>query len=120
MRSLFKIPLYSDVHEKTCAHKQVQALQFEWAWQHPEKSLALREAVADLKSTVKRAGLTGAKGKVAFLGVFPTVLNGHSCFFFLPRQCKYGSYNHFLISVMSYAVMNFPLRFFYITSSIVS
>jgi len=43
---------------------QVQALQFEWAWQHPEKSLAVREAIAALKGTVKIAGFTGAKGKV--------------------------------------------------------
>ncbi len=43
---------------------QVQALQFEWAWQHPEKSKALRDLVAELKGTRKSAGITGAKGKV--------------------------------------------------------
>ena len=43
---------------------QVQALQFEWAWQHPEKSKAVRDDVAALVASCKRAGLSGAKGKV--------------------------------------------------------
>ena len=42
----------------------MQALQFEWAWQHPEKSKAVRDDVAALVSSCKRAGLSGAKGKV--------------------------------------------------------
>ncbi|BDA45873.1 probable structure-specific endonuclease subunit SLX1 at N-terminal half [Coccomyxa sp. Obi] len=46
---------------------KVQALQFEWAWQHPEKSLAVRDLVAELKGTRKSAGLTGAKGKLRLL-----------------------------------------------------
>lgn len=43
---------------------QVQALQFEWAWQHPEKSKAVRDDMAALVATCKKAGLSGAKGKV--------------------------------------------------------
>lgn len=43
---------------------QVQALQFEWAWQHPEKSKAVRDLVAELKGTRKSASINGAKGKV--------------------------------------------------------
>ena len=39
---------------------QVQALQFEWAWQHPDKSKALREAYA----SIRKADLKGARGKV--------------------------------------------------------
>ena len=39
---------------------QVQALQFEWAWQHPDKSKALREAYAGIRKT----DLKGARGKV--------------------------------------------------------
>ena len=42
---------------------QIQALQFEWAWQHPEKSKAVREDVAALMASRKRAGIMGAKGK---------------------------------------------------------
>lgn len=37
---------------------QVSALQFEWAWQHPNKSLAVREAAKGLRS------LSGTGGKV--------------------------------------------------------
>ena len=39
---------------------QVQALQFEWAWQHPDKSKALREAYA----AIRKVDLKGARGKV--------------------------------------------------------
>ena len=42
------------------AGAQIHALQFEWAWQHPQKSLAVREEAAALK----KASLNGAKGKV--------------------------------------------------------
>ena len=43
---------------------QVQALQFEWAWQNPHRSRYLKQAIAQLKA--KRA-LNGAKGKVLLL-----------------------------------------------------
>lgn len=43
----------------------MQALQFEWAWQHPEKSKAVRDDVTALVASCKRAGLSGAKGKVS-------------------------------------------------------
>ena len=42
------------------ANAQIHALQFEWAWQHPQKSLAVREEAATLKKTA----LNGAQGKV--------------------------------------------------------
>lgn len=32
---------------------QVEALQFEWAWQHPSKSLAVKEAAARIPSSVR-------------------------------------------------------------------
>ncbi len=51
---------------------QVQALQFEWAWQHPEKSKAVRDLVAQLKGTRKSAAsITGAKGKVICMSNMP-------------------------------------------------
>jgi len=38
---------------------QVEALQFEWAWQHPKKSKIVREAIAVEGPTKKRAGWQG-------------------------------------------------------------
>jgi structure-specific endonuclease subunit SLX1 len=43
---------------------QVQALQFEWAWQHPEKSKAARPVAAALKKHQKY----GPAGKVGWGG----------------------------------------------------
>eukprot|EP00878_Enallax_costatus_P022135 GHUV01023474.1.p1 GENE.GHUV01023474.1~~GHUV01023474.1.p1 ORF type:complete len:118 (+),score=19.66 GHUV01023474.1:744-1097(+) len=40
---------------------QVQALQFEWAWQHPEKSKVVRTVVAQLKASQRK----GLQGKVS-------------------------------------------------------
>ena len=42
---------------------QIQALQFEWAWQHPDKSKIVRDDVAALMASSKRPGIMGAKGK---------------------------------------------------------
>ena len=43
---------------------QVEALQFEWAWQHPEKSLAVRGALDG-----KRKARTSWKSRLALLEV---------------------------------------------------
>jgi hypothetical protein len=43
---------------------QVQALQFEWAWQHPERSLEVRPIAARLGRT-KRYGVAGKVGAAA-------------------------------------------------------
>ena len=39
---------------------QVQALQFEWAWQHPMVSIAVREAASKMSQQAQR----GVQGKV--------------------------------------------------------
>lgn len=50
---------------------QVQALQFEWAWQHPDKSKAARPIAKQLG----RSKMTGVKGKV---GMSATSSHQHS------------------------------------------
>ena len=49
---------------------QIQALQFEWAWQHPEKSKIVRDDVAALLASSKRPGIMGAKGKARITLLF--------------------------------------------------
>ena len=49
---------------------QIQALQFEWAWQHPEKSKIVRDDVAALMASCKRPGILGAKGKARVWALF--------------------------------------------------
>ena len=49
---------------------QIQALQFEWAWQHPEKSKIVRDDVAALMASTKRPGIMGAKGKARIWALF--------------------------------------------------
>ncbi|CAK0782989.1 hypothetical protein CVIRNUC_006184 [Coccomyxa viridis] len=48
---------------------KIQALQFEWAWQHPDKSKIVRDDVAALMASSKRPGIMGAKGKIKVLSV---------------------------------------------------
>lgn len=42
---------------------KVQALQFEWAWQHPDKSIAVRKQILG----IKKQDMHGAKGKIRLL-----------------------------------------------------
>lgn len=55
--------------ERASAYLQVHALQFEWAWQHPDTSLAIRDTYRKLSTKDRR----GVQGKVPTALVFASV-----------------------------------------------
>eukprot|EP00891_Asterochloris_glomerata_P008697 jgi/Astpho2/8697/Aster-05265 len=59
---------------------QVQALQFEWAWQHPMVSIAVREAASKMSQQAQR----GVQGKMKLL--FAMLNEQPWCFFPLTVQ----------------------------------